>query len=113
MNNAAQVGTYPLSLVDYLFTSLAGRQVLSKLARQSVPPVCHNQHAKGLFRYTRVHFGVAAVPAIIQSTIELILSRLLHMCVYLDDLLMTGESDATHIHNLSAVQERLESAGIC
>ena len=34
------------------------------------------------------------------------------MCVYLDDILVTGESDAAHISNLAAVLKRLEAAGI-
>ena len=34
------------------------------------------------------------------------------MCVYLDDILVTGESEAAHIRNLSAVLERLESVGV-
>ena len=34
------------------------------------------------------------------------------MCVYLDDKLVMGESEAAHIRNLSAVLECLESAGV-
>ena len=34
------------------------------------------------------------------------------MCVYLDDILVTGESEAAHFHNLSAVLEQLEAAGV-
>ena len=34
------------------------------------------------------------------------------MCVYLDDILVTEKSEAAHIHNLTTVLERLESAGI-
>ena len=110
-------------LLWMMFASLAGRQVFSKLDlahvyqqlqlnKRSHQYVTINMQ-KGLFRYTRLHFGVATVPAIIQSTTESILSGLLHMSVYPDDLQMTGESEAAHIHNLSAEQERLESAGIC
>ena len=34
------------------------------------------------------------------------------MCVYLDDILVTGKSEAAYIHNLTTVLERPESAGI-
>ena len=67
---------------------------------------------KGLFQYIRLPFGVAAVPAIFQCTVELILRGLPHVCVYLDDILVTGESEAAHIRNLSAVLEHLESVGV-
>ena len=34
------------------------------------------------------------------------------MCVYLDDILITGDSEAAHLRNLEAVLSRLEAAGI-
>ena len=34
------------------------------------------------------------------------------MCVYLDDILVTGESEAAHTRNLTAMLEWLEAAGI-
>ena len=43
---------------------------------------------------------------------ESLLRGLPPVCVYLDDILVTGESDEVHIQNLTAVLERLESAGI-
>ena len=43
---------------------------------------------------------------------ESILRDLPHVCVYLDDILITGESEAAHLRNLAAVLDRLESAGI-
>ena len=43
---------------------------------------------------------------------ESLLRGLPLVCVYLDNILVTGESDEVHIQNLTAVLERLESAGI-
>ncbi len=48
---------------------------------------------KGLFQYTRLPFGVAAAPAIFQRTMETVLQGIPNTCVYLDDILITGESD--------------------
>ena len=67
---------------------------------------------RGLFHYTRLPFGVAAAPAIFQRTMESLLGDLPHVCIYLDDILVTGESDADHMRNLAAVLERLESVGV-
>ena len=122
VNQATQVDAYPLPLVDSLFASLAGGTSFSKLDlahayqqlrldEYSRQYVTINTH-KGLFRYTRLPFGVASAPAIFQRTMESILQGLPHVCVYLDDILVTGESDKEHIQNLTAVLERLESAGI-
>ena len=122
VNHAVQVDAYPLPLIEDLFASLAGGKVFSKLDLahayqqlrldvESRKYVTINTH-KGLFRYTRLPFGVAAAPAIFQRTMEAILRDLPHVCVYLDDILVTGESEAAHLHNLSVVLERLEAAGV-
>ena len=74
--------------------------------------VTFNTH-KGLFCYTWLPFGVSAAPAIFQRTMEAILRDLPHVSIYLDGILVTGESEATHLQNLSAVLERLKAAGVC
>ena len=43
---------------------------------------------------------------------ESLLRDLPHVCVYLDDILVTGETEEAHIRNLAAVLDRLESAGV-
>ena len=53
-----------------------------------------------------------AAPAIFQRTMKLFLGNLPHVCIYLDDILVTGESDANYLCNLAAVLKRLESAGV-
>ena len=70
-----------------------------------------NTH-KGLYQYTRLPFGVASAPAIFQRTIENILQGIKHVCVYLDDILVTGTTEEEHLHNLDQVLSKLENAGI-
>ena len=122
VNQAALVDTYPLPLVQDIFASLAQGKSFTKLdlaqAYQQLPLeeesrqyTTINTH-RGLFRYTRLPFGVAAAPAIFQRTMESLLGDLPHVCVYLDDILITGESRTAHLRNLASVLERLESAGI-
>ena len=39
-------------------------------------------------------------------------SGLAQVCIYLDDILVTGKSESEHVQNLATVVERLESVGI-
>ena len=54
-------------------------------------------------------FGVSAAPAIFQCMMESILQGFPNLFVYLDDILVTGES---HLRNLEAVLSRLEDDGV-
>ena len=51
-----------------------------------------NTH-RGLFQYTRLQFGVAAKPAIFERTMESLLGDLPHVGIYLDDIIVMGESE--------------------
>ena len=65
-----------------------------------------NTH-KGLFQYTRLPFGVASAPAVFQRTMENLLKGLSNVCIYLDDILVTGLSERNHLENLATVLEKL------
>ena len=67
---------------------------------------------KGLFEYTRLPFGVSSAPALFQRTMENLLQGLKHVCVYLDDILVTGTTERDHLDNLGEVLKRLENAGM-
>ena len=122
VNQAAKTDSFPLPRIDDLFASLAGGQAFSKLDlahayqqleldEESKRLVVINTQ-KGLFRYNRLPFGVSAAPAIFQRTIEGVLRGIPHVCVYLDDILITGDTEAEHLENLNAVLTRLEEAGM-
>ena len=123
VNQVALVDTYPLPLLQDIFASLANGKSFTKLdlahAYQQLPldddsrPYTTINTHKGLFRYTRLPFGVAAAPApaIFQRTMESLLGDLSHVCIYLDDILVIGESETVLLRNLAAALERLESAG--
>lgn len=68
-----------------------------------------NNTQLGLFRYTRLPFGVAAGPAIFQQTMASILSGLNGVGGILDDLIVTGPDDKEHLCNLENTLKRLDS----
>jgi len=122
INQATQTDTYPLPKIEDLFASLSGGKFFSKvdlaseyqqilLEEESKEYTTVNTH-KELFCYNLLPFGVASAPSIFQRTIENIFQELKHVCVYLDDILITGATEEEHIQNLDAVLTRLENAGI-
>ena len=122
VNQAAKTDSFPLPRIDDLFASLAGGKAFSKLdlahAYQQLEldddskklVVINTQ--KGLYRYNRLPFGVSAAPAIFQRTTKGVLQGIPSVCVYLDDILITGRTGADHLRNLDAVLTRLEEAGM-
>ena len=66
----------------------------------------------GLFKYTRLPFGISSAPAIFQRAIESLLKGVKNVAVYLDDIILTGESDAEHLKTLEVVLNILCKAGL-
>ena len=65
----------------------------------------------GLYRYTRLPFGVASAPAIFQRTMDQLLNGLTGVRCYLDDIIITGKSTEEHLNHLSQVLEQLQNKG--
>ena len=68
-----------------------------------------NTH-RGLFQYTRLPFRVSSAPSIFQRVMENLLQGIPGVCVYLDDILVTGASDQEHLENLAHVLCQLKTA---
>ena len=66
----------------------------------------------GLYRYTRLPFGIASALAIFQRSMNAILQGIPSVICYLDDLLVTGASDQEHLQNLQEVFSQLKEQGI-
>ena len=121
INQALDVDQYPLPKPDDLFATLAGGKKFTKLDltqayqqlkldEESTKYVTINTHC-GLYRYTRLPFGIASAPAIFQKLMDSVLQGLPHVICYIDDILVTGTSDDDHLKNLSTVLERLQKHG--
>ena len=122
VNRVSPLEQYPLPRVEDLMAVLAGGKQFTKLdmshAYQQVQMdepskkfLTINTH-RGLFTYNRLPFGVSSAPAIFQRTMEGVLQGIPHVTVYLDDILVTGETKETHLKNLEEVFTRLEGAGL-
>ena len=122
VNSASKLDTYPIPKVDDLFARLTGGICFSKLdlsqayqqleleenSKQFVVIKTH----KGLFRYTRLPFGISSAPGIFQRTMESLLQDIPSVVVYIDDILIRGASEEEHLGNLEQVLSRLEAAGL-
>ena len=82
-----------------------------ELEEESRKYVVINTH-RGLFEYTRLPFGVSSAPGIFQRVMESLLRGIINVVVYLDDILITGPDDETHLATLEAVLKRLSEAGL-
>ena len=122
VNRAAKVDKYSIPRIEELFASLSGGKTFTNLdlshAYLQVPLddesrqyVTINTH-KGVFEYTRLPFGVASAPAIFQLVMENLLQGIGRVCVYIDDILVTGATEKDHLHNLTQVLQRLHKAGM-
>ena len=67
---------------------------------------------KGLFRYTRLLYGVSTAPAIFQSVMDRILQGLPVACYLDDNYTHSKKTEQEHYHLLEQTLERLENAGI-
>ena len=81
------------------------------LQEESRSFVTINTH-RGLYRFTRLPFGIASGPAMFQKAMDTILQGLPKVICYLDDILVTRATDQEHLKNLGEVLKRLEHHGI-
>ena len=114
INPYLNVDQYPLPKPTDLMICLMGGKIFTELdltaAYQqmllddsSSKLVVINTH-QGLYRYTRLPFGVASAPAVFQWATDSILQGMSHVICYIDDILITGTAAAEHDNNLTAAE---------
>jgi hypothetical protein len=123
INQAVRIDAHPIPCIEDLFASLSGGENSQKLNivhaylqmnlnESSKQFVTVNTH-KGLFCYQRLPFRISSAPAIFQHKMESVLKGIPHVCVYIDDILITGSNHAEHLSTLQEVLSRLENHGVC
>lgn len=111
---------YPLPHMEDMFAELTGAPHYSQIDLSSAYHQLHLDSRSltafithdGLFRFTRVPFGLASAPAAFQKMMQTILKDLPGVQNYLDDIKIYGESKEIHDSHLQAVHQRLESTGL-
>lgn len=122
INKQLIIDQYPLPTVTELFAKLHGGQQFTKLDLsnaynqfvlddKSQEMTCINTH-RGLFKYTRMVFGLASAPAVFQRAMETVLAGTPGTLCLLDDVLITGRDRAEHLQRLHVVLQRLQDAGL-
>ena len=82
-----------------------------RLNENSRECVTINTHM-GLYRYSKLPYGVSSSPAISQQTMDIVLEGLESVGCILDDIIITGKNDAEHLKNLELVLNRLDQMNI-
>lgn len=70
-----------------------------------------NTH-RGLFRPTRLQYGVHSATGIFQREMDRRLRHIPRTKVRVDDILISGKDDEEHLRNLSSVLQVIESSGL-
>ena len=122
INKAAHCENYPLPRTEDLLATLNGGQKFSKLDlnhayqqllldNESREYLTVNTN-RGLFQPTRLQFGVHSASGVFQLEMEKRLSHIPFTSVRVDDILVSGRSDAEHLSNLKAVLQVIEDCGL-
>ncbi|KAI7797754.1 hypothetical protein IRJ41_019638, partial [Triplophysa rosa] len=120
-NKSVIMDCYPLPHMEELFTELVGTSYYSQIdlssAYHQLPlhPDSRNLTAfithEGLFRFTRVPFGLASAPSAFQKMMQTVLRKLDGVKNYLDDIVLYDSQEA-HDRHLQAVRQKLEEVGL-
>lgn len=121
-NKAIARENHPLQTLDDIWPKLANATVFSCLdikdAFHQVELTPESRYIttfitkRGLLRYTRLMFGINSAPEKFQKTIDRVLLGCKGFVVYLDDILVFGNSKTDHDQNLKQVVDRLSKYNV-
>ena len=122
VNRACKLDNYPIPRTEDLFAILSGGKFSTKLdLSQAYQQLLLDEEAKkfvvintqrGLFQYNWLPFGVSSAPGIFQRAMENLLQGIPNVIVCIDDILVSGASEAEHLSVLRKVLSRLMEAGL-
>ncbi|KAL5493850.1 hypothetical protein EMCRGX_G015084 [Ephydatia muelleri] len=114
--------TFPLPTPEEIFATLANGESFTKLdlaraykqmevASDSQLLLTITTHM-GLFKFSRLPFGVATAPAMWQRAMSIVFQGCKRVVYYMDDILVTGNTREEHESNLRQVFQRLQQYGL-
>ena len=116
------VDEHPLPTVEELFANVAGGDKFTKIDLSQAylqlevdsdqQEVLTLSTHMGLYKPTRLMYGVSSAPAIWQRLMEEILSGIPGVTVFIDDIRITGPNDKVHLERLAEVLKRLSEYGM-
>ena len=117
-----EIDQYPPPKPDDIFATLTRGKYFSKidlthayqklkLSGDSKDLVTINTH-RGLYRHTRLPFGVVSAPTIFQKVMDTILQGLPNVICYLDDILLCGSTVEENLKYVEQVFLRLRQYGV-
>ncbi|XP_046145480.1 uncharacterized protein K02A2.6-like [Osmia bicornis bicornis] len=122
LNKNIVIDQRPLPTFDELVSSMSGMKYFSKIdlrkAYLQLQVVPEDQHLLtisthcGLYKVTRLMYGIASAPAIWQRTIETILQGIENLSVFLDDIKIASKTKEKHVSKLEEVFKRLHDANV-
>ncbi|XP_049272416.1 uncharacterized protein K02A2.6-like [Rhipicephalus sanguineus] len=122
VNLATKSSSYPLPTPQEVFSTLRRGKIFSTLdltqayqqlkVSDKTSEVLTLNTTRGLYRVKRLPFGIAAAPAIFQRYMESQLQGIPGVCVYLDDVIISGATSEDHDTRLELVLKRLASANL-
>ena len=122
INAAAPCVNYPIPKTEDIFATLRGGQKFTKLdlshayqqleLDEEAQELLTVNTPRGLYQPTRLQFGVHSATGIFQKEMDKRLKDIPFCKVRVDDILISGSDDSSHLRNLKKVLEVLSEAGL-
>ncbi|KAG7298724.1 hypothetical protein JYU34_017133 [Plutella xylostella] len=122
LNRVLEVDRFPVPKVDDLFSNLSGNKYFTKidlsqaynqilLSEDSRRYTVINTH-RGLFKYTRLVYGLSSSPGIFQKMMVSLFQNVPDVIVFYDDILIKSKDFEGHLNSLREVFKILEENGL-
>ena len=124
VNRTLETIQHPLPNIRDILDSLAGKKFIGKMDLRSGYHQFKLSEASSeltafragdkLYEYTRIPFGLKMAPAYFQSVMQKILGNLVGVTcfVYVDDIIVFGDTEEGFVSNMADILTRLEEHGV-
>ena len=122
LNPCLRVDHYPLPRPDDVFANISNGKVFTSLDLSDAytqllldpesQELCVLNTHKGLYKLTRLIYGVSSAAAIFQSVMDRILQNIPNVVCYLDNILIVGSSMSECVEKTMLVLSRLEKHNV-